>query len=344
MTKKHSKPSRSWRTVHVKKKYRDSNQQAQATDSEPGSRTSNQTDRIDPADYSGVIISSHGYMAQVLVAEKEQRMCHIQLGAKAGVVVGDRVFLEKLDDEYPVVTRLMPRRNKLQRPTSSGRLKLVAANLDRLVIVSAVSPPLREGLIDRYLVTAEHLGVRPIIVLNKVDLEPDGRQQALLDQFRELDYQVLITSAITGEGIDSLRESLKGLASALVGHSGVGKSTIINRLLPEARLPTGELSDSTGRGQHVTSVSTLHRLPGGGFVVDSPGIRSLGLAGIEAKEVAGTFIEFAPYQAKCLFDDCLHQVEKGCAVIKAVDEGKISPRRHQSYLRIMQSIQSGEWD
>jgi ribosome biogenesis GTPase len=283
-------------------------------------------------------------MAVVEIEGGARRMCHLQLGGKRRIVVGDRVALRDVTSEIPVAFERMPRRTELRRPAADGRLKVVAANVDRLAVVSAVEPPFREGLIDRYVVAAEAAGMEPILVLNKTDLPGADDARARLIAYRELGYVVHAVSAKTGAGLAELAASLAGRAAALVGHSGVGKSALLNALLPGTDLAVGDLSAATGRGRHVTSVTTLHRLPGGGFLLDSPGIRSFGLFGIEAARVRTYFREFAAPAAKCGYDDCLHRDEPDCAVRAAAESGAIRAVRYESYLRLLASVESGEWE
>ena len=298
----------------------------------------------EPADFSAVVISGHGHMALIELPDGARRMCHLQLGAKRRVVVGDRVALQDLGSEYPVATDRLPRLTEIRRPASDGQLKVVAANVSRLVVVGAVEPPFREGLVDRYVVAAEAAGILPVLVLNKIDLDPDGAVLPRIEAYRALGYPVYAVSARTGQGLAALAEALAGHDAALVGHSGVGKSTLLNAMIPGSGIEVGALSRATGRGRHVTSATTLYRLPGGGFLVDSPGIRSFGLFGVEPARVRLHFREFLPVQASCRYDDCLHRDEPGCAVREAAQAGAIAARRYESYLRILTSVESGEWN
>lgn len=260
------------------------------------------------------------------------------------VAPGDRVEVSRTAPGEGVVEERHPRRSRLSR--RAGRHgeteQVLAANVDQVAIVVAVrNPRLRPGLIDRIIVGATNCGVEPFVVVNKIDL---GRSR-IVDQVREiyqgLGYPVLTTSAIEGEGLEALRDRLAGKVSVLTGHSGVGKSTLLNRLDPALGLKVGEVSRQSGKGRHTTTRAELLPVPGGGWVVDTPGIRAFGLWDLEAADLDIFFEEFQPLIERCRFYDCTHSHEPGCAVRAAVEEGRVDERRHAAYLRILQTLSDG---
>ena len=253
---------------------------------------------------------------------------------------GDRVLVESVDGE-PWVRAVAPRRSKLSRPGGEhARVseQIFAANIDVLVVVaSAAKPPFKPGLVDRYLIAAEVGGVTPILCINKMDLVESEAPE--LSAYRELGIQVIPTSCETGEGLDDLRNALRGKLCVFAGHSGVGKSSLLNSLQPELDLATREVSEATQRGKHTTSAARLYELDDGLRIIDTPGIRQLGLWGVSPEEVAFYFPEIAEQAAACKFRDCTHTHEPDCAVRQAVDDGQIPRLRFESFLRIRESLQ-----
>ncbi len=260
-------------------------------------------------------------------------------GRAAPVVVGDRVDVERRGDRLLAVRR-RPRRTLLRRREPGG-VQPVAANVDQLVIVTAVGPQFRPGLIDRMLVAADVDGIEPLIVVNKVDLEARDASLDEAARYRALGYRLFPTSALTGEGLDALTAALRGRVSALAGHSGVGKSSILNRLAPDAARAIAEVNPVTGKGRHTTSVAEGYPFDGG-LLIDLPGIREFGLAGLEPLRLAAAFPELRAAASGCRFADCLHEVEPGCAVRAAVEAGRIDAARYQSYLRLLESLRNPE--
>ncbi|MFP4053924.1 MAG: ribosome small subunit-dependent GTPase A [Phycisphaerae bacterium] len=246
-----------------------------------------------------------------------------------------------------IVTRA-PRETLLSRPQPmSGKRrdeysdetfeKVIAANMDILLIVASTrQPPLRHGLIDRFLIIAERGEMTPVLVINKIDLgRPDER---VLGGFVELGVEILMVSAETNEGLAELRRRLAGSRSVLAGASGVGKSTLINAMIPEADAATNTVRQKDQRGRHTTTSALIYDLPEGGMVVDTPGIRELGMA-IPPRELPWFFPEFEEIAQQCKFNDCTHTHEPQCAVQAAVASGEISPRRYESYLRILDTLE-----
>jgi len=288
----------------------------------------------------GLLITQHGATAIVQDHDGKRLRCAVRSNL-AVPVAGDQVVFQTVEQGAGVIVALVPRRSVLTRPDPSGRERPVAANIEQILVVSAVLPAVNEALIDRYLVASEHVDIPPVVVLNKVDLlEP--AQRCLMDQrlqaYRHAGYPVLYASTQTDHGMDALRKRLAGRTSVFVGQSGVGKSSLINRLLPAERIKTGELSAATGKGQHTTSAATLYPLSEGGQLIDSPGVRAFGLDHLEPGDVDRGFVEFRPHLGRCRYRNCKHLQEPGCAIAAAVARGDIDPRRWDSYQRIRASL------
>jgi len=240
-----------------------------------------------------------------------------------------------------------PRQTALSRPQPrSGKRrdryetetfeKVIAANMDVVLIVAATAePPLRHGLIDRFLIIAERGDLEPVLVINKIDLGP--ADPAVVESFRDLEVEILQCSALTGQGTEALVRRLAGKSSVLVGASGVGKSALINRIIPGADAATRAVRPGDERGRHTTSSAVVYDLPGGGIIVDTPGLRELGIH-LDAAELPWYFPEFEALGGQCKFRDCTHTHEPGCAVVQAVERGEILARRYESYLNILATL------
>ena len=236
-----------------------------------------------------------------------------------------------------VLSRPQPRSGKRRDQYETETFeKVIAANMDVLLIVASTrQPPLRRGLIDRYLIAAERGEMEPVLVVNKVDLaRPD---EDMLGNFASLGLDIVLCSAARGDGLEDLRERMAGKSSILAGASGVGKSTLINALIPAAQAATREVRTSDQRGRHTTSAAGIYDLPGGGILVDTPGIRELGLR-FEPQLLPWYFPEFDQHVAQCRFNDCSHTHEPHCAVISAVEAGQIPARRYDGYLRLLETL------
>lgn len=251
---------------------------------------------------------------------------------------GDRVTIAPTADGW-VVDEILPRRNAFKRADARGRAQIIAANLDRVVITLAVEPLPSRDLLDRYLVAVHSLDLEPVIVLNKVELlsadEPPPEPLGHLAHYEDLGYSVVRTSCKGAPGVAALEPAVRGYTSILVGQSGVGKSSLIAQLVPDREIQTGALSRVTGKGTHTTTTTILYDLPGGGHLVDSPGVWEYGLWEVDPDTIAAGFREFRPWLGACRFNDCRHDSEPGCAIKRAVEDGDIASWRHENYLRLL---------
>ena len=259
------------------------------------------------------------------------------------VAVGDRVQVEDKGGDAPVVGDIEPRRNYIIRRSSnlSKEFQIIAANLDQAVLVATLTnPETSTTFIDRFLATAEAYQVPAVLAFNKIDLldtdEWRSRLDGLKTLYESIGYPVIAMSAATGEGADALRAQLAGKMSLLSGNSGVGKSSIINLLVPDAHVRVGDVSHTHHKGMHTTTFSELLDLPGGGAIIDTPGVKAFGTIDFERAEVAHYFPEIFRISDDCRFNNCTHTHEPGCAVLEAVEQGKIAPSRFTSYLSILE--------
>jgi ribosome biogenesis GTPase len=219
---------------------------------------------------------------------------------------------------------------------SRGRQHVIVANLDQaLIVTSTCDPPLKANLVDRFLVTAELSRVRPIICINKIDRVDPADLQPLVGVYGQMGYTVLLVSAATGFGVDRLARMMKDKESALLGQSGVGKSSLLNAIEPDLKLRVGEVSRETRKGSHTTTAAQLIPLAQGGFVVDTPGMRQFQLWDIVPEEIAGCFRDLRPYVHLCRYPDCTHTHEADCAVKDAVADGRLDARRYESYCKML---------
>lgn len=259
------------------------------------------------------------------------------------VAVGDYVqFTVGMEREgvevEGVIEAVEPRHGELKRVVGRKAHTLVA-NVDQVLIVaSAKSPDLRPHLVDRYIVSSLHGGIEPIVCLNKADLAEPVENRAFISVYERIGYQAIAVSAITGEGVDSLRKVLQGKASVIAGQSGVGKSSLLNAVQPGLKLKVGDLVEITSKGRHTTSRATLLKLDIGGYVVDTPGVRSFDLSCVPRNLFEQYYVEFLDHVPQCKFPDCTHVHEDGCAVKRAVLSGEIHPDRFESYVRLFTDV------
>jgi len=271
------------------------------------------------------------------------------------VAVGDVVRFTDSQDGSGQIVEVLPRRNRLARrsavpmPGAHAFEQVIVANVDQVVPVFAVANPAPHwNMLDRYLVSAESFELPSLICITKLDLacmsSEAGSSMArdldeAIQQYRQAGYPVILTSAVTGEGVEELKEALKGRLSVLVGKSGVGKTFLLNTLQPGLGLRVNAVNQVTGKGRHTTTSQEMVRLEVGGAVVDTPGEREFGLWDVQEEELALLFPEMRPLVGRCRFGlDCRHDEEPGCAIRKAVMSGRISPRRYQSYMRLREEL------
>lgn len=291
----------------------------------------------------GRVLRVHGLNSVVETEDGQHYRCSVRRVLRSLVTdernivaPGDHVWILPAGGEDGVIERVEPRHGVLTR-ASKGREHVIVANVDQVVIVMALAEPaVKPHLIDRYLASAAQGGIAAIICLNKADLVDHAEFQPLVGLYSQLGIPAILTSAATGFGIDRLRELLPGRETVFSGQSGVGKSSLLNAIQPELGLHVREVSESTEKGRHTTTTAELIRLDGGGWVVDTPGVRQFQLWDIIPEEVEGFFIEFRPFVPLCAFPDCTHTHEERCAVKHAVARGLISDQRYHSYMGLFQ--------
>ena len=295
----------------------------------------------------GIVISRFGQHADVESDQGEVYRCNLRRSISS-LVCGDKVLWRLGKESQHSITGIIEavhdRDSVLSRPDVYDGLKPIAANISQILIVSSVLPVFNSDIIDRYLVAAEQTGITPVIVLNKTDLLDSIskiEQEAIAQQlqiYKDIGYQVLYASSKSLDGIVELKAQLSQHTSIFVGQSGVGKSTLVNALMPELGLLTKEVSENSGLGQHTTTVARLYHFIAGGDLIDSPGIREFGLWHLTPEQVCRGFIEFDEFLGLCKFRDCKHQNDPGCALVAAGENKKITTKRLASFQRILASL------
>lgn len=288
---------------------------------------------------TALVLVSYGGQGMVELESGERINCKYRRSV-GRPYCGDRVDIQRADEQSAVVSRIHSRENVFVRADARKRKRVIAANLDQALIIIAPRPEPSRDLVERYLVAIHSLGIEPVIVINKTELlleqsydskSPLGR----LADYQKLAYQVLHTSCKTEPGILGLESILENKTSILIGQSGVGKSSLANELLPDLALQTGSLSNATGKGIHTTTTTIMYSIPAGGRLIDSPGVWEYGLWEMDAEELANGFVEFKPFMGHCKFNDCQHDHEPQCAIREAVESGDLLPWRYDSYIRLL---------
>ena len=299
---------------------------------------------INESGYNGRIISHYGQQLDVEVLTGENSAATIRCHQRANLpplVTGDLVLWEQDTEEAGVIVAIAKRKNVFARPDSQAKLKPLAANVDYVLVVFAVVPEPFLNFIDRYLVAINSLGLEPLLVLNKVDLLstiPSEQIANMLSIYRGLGYPVFEVSALQGTGIAALQANLRNKIAVLVGQSGVGKSSLVNRLGHDHLADVGDLSKSKYKGTHTTTTSRLFHLQDFDLI-DSPGIREFSLGHMDADSVLAGFLELRCCAAECKFRDCSHSSEPGCAIQAAIENGNVTADRFESFQSILKSME-----
>lgn len=299
----------------------------------------------------GVVVRNTGSSYIVRTTEGEEVPCRVKgnfrirgIRTTNPVAVGDIVTVKKSADDADYITAVEPRRNYIIRRASnlSKESHILASNLDRAALVIALRDPLTPTtFIDRFLATAEAYNVPAMIIINKIDIYDEDEMEladAMTYLYTSIGYEVRLVSAHTGAGIEELREEMRGKTTLLAGNSGVGKSSLINALVPGANLRTGEISDIHHTGTHTTTFSEMVALPGGGDIIDIPGVKGFGTIDFEPSEVSHYFPEIFEIGRECRYSDCKHTGEPGCSVVPAVEDHRIAESRYASYLSILDEL------
>ena len=301
---------------------------------------------------TGLIIKNTGSDYVVRSSDGSNSVCRVKgsfrikgIKSTSPVTVGDRVEF----DDTGYITELHERKNYIVRkPTNlSKQLHIIAANLDQAILIITIKNPVTSTtFIDRFLATAEAYHIPTILVFNKIDLldsENEAYVNALIHLYESIGYQCLKMTAIQGNGITELQNTLAGKISLLSGNSGVGKSTIINQIVPNSSAKTGEISNSHHKGMHTTTFSEMYEISTDTFLIDTPGIKGFGMVDMNEEEIGHFFRDIFEASKNCRFNNCSHRHEPGCAVLQAVSEHRIATSRYESYLSILEDITEGKY-
>ncbi len=301
------------------------------------------TEQLGP-EQGGLVVANFGASLEVAAEDNTRYRCRLRQNLEP-LVTGDRVIWQRIGNGTDgVVVALQPRQTLLARPDARGEMRPLAANIDQILVVAAPRPAYSTELIDQYLVAAESTGIAPLIVFNKVDLlDTDQERMQVehdLERYQSIGYRVLRASTVASHGLDELVAALQEKVSVFVGQSGVGKSSLVQALLPQEEVRVGALMETTGLGRHTTSSSRYYRLPSGGAIIDSPGVRDFSLWHMSPAQLAQGFVEFRPYLGQCRFRDCRHREEPGCALQEAAGEGRIARERLDNYHRLVEASEA----
>jgi len=285
----------------------------------------------------GLVISHLGQGIAVEVSEEQLLLCQTRRKL-ATVAVGDWVNVSVSSPGQGRIEAILPRRSVLTRPSRNQKIRPVAANLDKVLVVFAAEPACDFLLIDQYLAICENKEINAELVFNKIDLTCSVKLEQELDDYRQLGYPIYPVSAAENQGLELLKQALNNQISLFAGQSGVGKSSLTNAIIPDQQLKTNTVSATTRHGRHTTTAATLYHLPDGGHLIDSPGVAIFGLAGLSEQQLAWGYREFQPFIEQCRFNDCRHVNDQGCAISQAVEQGDISSLRYQRFLKLRQKM------
>lgn len=304
------------------------------------------SETVEPSIHEGLVVTVYSGCCDVLVDEEvhlSNLVGEIAKVQKSSLAVGDRVLVHDIGEARWLVTEVLPRRTLLSRPDPSRPdiERVIAANVDVVgIVIAARNPTPRPGIIDRLWVATQRGGADAMIIVNKMDLANAKYREALeelLGDYRELQVPIYQVSTETGEGIAELREAIRGKTITLAGHSGVGKSSLLNVLFPEAKARVGGVRKSDGKGRHTTSSSSLHFLDETTVIIDTPGVRAFGLMDVGPDSLRFYFPDIHEVAQRCRFSDCRHVDEPDCAVLDAFDTGELSELRYAAWLRLLTS-------
>lgn len=299
----------------------------------------------------GIVTKSTGSWYEIILTDKQKISARLkgilrldESDTTNPIAVGDKVLIEKVEQDF-VIAQVLPRHNYIvrQSPKHEKARQVIASNIDQAILVATVgSPRTSSGFIDRFLLTAEAYHIPTIIVFNKCDNLSKKEEKLLenmIEMYGKIGYKLLQTSATEKKNLDQFQQLLQNKTSLLAGHSGVGKSSLINSIQPKLKLKTQAVSSFSGKGMHTTTFAEMRALDFGGNIIDTPGIREFGISGFKPEEVSHYFIEMLPFLAHCKFHNCLHENEPECAVKQAVIDGKIDEERFGSYLVLLADVQ-----
>lgn len=305
-----------------------------------------------PTPLSGLVIKNTGSHYIVLASDNSLYNCKVKgnfrikgIRTTNPVAVGDTVIISPTTSEEAYITEISPRKNYIIRRASnlSKEAHIIAANINQVFLVATLkSPETPLTFIDRFLATAEAYRIKAFLVINKVDLLTNPDEIELLDAitylYSSIGYPVITTSVTTLQGIHSLTQALSGLTTLISGNSGVGKSSLINSIIPDAKLRTAEISRAHHTGMHTTTFSQMLPLPNGGYIIDTPGVKGFGTVDFQENEISHFFPEIFKESKECRFNNCTHTHEPGCAVLQAIDDHRIAQSRYASYISILSDL------
>ncbi len=295
----------------------------------------------------GIVIATRGRLFEVVTTGGQRLKCEVRQKVRdkiedvTPVAVGDDVLFARSHDDAGVIEEVLERRSTFSRPEvrQFSSKQVIAANLDKLAIVGSIKmPALKTGLIDRFIICAHVGNLEPIIIINKADYPKTDKSEEVYNSYKSLYPETYLTSCVSEEGLDDLANALINHRTLFVGHSGVGKTTIINKLIPNLDLKTSEVSESTSRGTHTTTSIELFELPQGGFLADSPGLKVLGLWDVSKEELLNYYPDFEKYRENCKYRGCSHTHEPECAVKIALEKGEIVKFRYENYVTIAETL------